>query len=323
MPILALPGEEELLGEAGEGAEVDAAELRERGGFPVVEAVAAGEGFEDPDVYGEGFEFAGAEEEDAVGDFFADAGEGAEAFFGGGVGEGFRLLEPAGVGGEKAGGLADVAGAEAEEAGAELGLGDGGELRPGGEGVAVAAGERGAVAGGEEGDHLLDLHDLLGGAAEEAEERLPEGLTEEAEAGEGGEAAGEVGVAAPGERIGKGGEVAVGAEVVGERGGGGGDEGGGGAPLDLAGGLGEAEADEVGGPLAEPGGIGLALPAEGLAAVEGFGEDGRGEGWEAGEGAEGGPGGIYDLGITIYDWGRGGGGEGYLGRAGHRSGGLS
>lgn len=45
MPILPLPGEEELLGEASEGAEVEAAELGEGGGFPVFEAVAAGEGF--------------------------------------------------------------------------------------------------------------------------------------------------------------------------------------------------------------------------------------------------------------------------------------
>lgn len=128
---VAFEGEEVLLGEAGERAEVDAAEMRDLGGFPAVEAVTAGHGFDDPRVDGEGFEFAGAEEEDAVGDFFADAGEGAEAFFRGGVGERFGFVEPAGVRGEELGGFGNVAGAETEEAGAEIAFGDVRELGPG------------------------------------------------------------------------------------------------------------------------------------------------------------------------------------------------
>ena len=71
---LAFPAEQILLGEAGEGAEVRAAEVGDLGGLPAVETVAAGEGFQDPGVDGEGLELAGAEEEHAVGDFFADAG---------------------------------------------------------------------------------------------------------------------------------------------------------------------------------------------------------------------------------------------------------
>ncbi len=55
-----------------------------------------------------------------------------------------------------------------------------------------------AVMTGEEGDHFLDLHDLLGGAAEEAKQGFSERLSRNAQAGEGGEAAGEVGIAAPG-----------------------------------------------------------------------------------------------------------------------------
>lgn len=130
---MALEGEEVLLGEAGERAEVDAAEMRDLRGFPAIETVAARHGFDDPGIDGKGFEFAGAEEEDAVSDFFADAGKGAEAFFRRGVGERFGFVEPARVGGEKAGGFGDVAGAEAEEAGAEVGFGNLGELGPGGE----------------------------------------------------------------------------------------------------------------------------------------------------------------------------------------------
>jgi hypothetical protein len=126
---------------------------------------------------------------------------------------------------------------------------------------------------GEEGDHLFDLDDLFRGAAEEAEKGFAERLAEDAEAGEVGDAAGEVQIAAPGERVGERGEIAVGAEVAGEGGGGrGSGEGDGDAEFETVGG-GEAEADEVVREDAEPGVVGMAVPAEGLAAVEGFGED--------------------------------------------------
>jgi len=151
------------------------------------------------------------------------------------------------------------------------------------------------VALGEEGDHLFDLDDLLGGAAEEAEERFAERLAENAEAGETDHAAGEVRIAAPGERVGERGEVAVDAEIAGERGLGGGGERGGGAPLEAIVGR-EAKLGEMRGPGAEPGVVGLAEPAEGLAAVEGFGQDVGGEGREVFEGMPGGPGGIHRCG---------------------------
>lgn len=144
------------------------------------------------------------------------------------------------MGGEEVGGAFDVAGAEAELAGSEVGLGGGGELGPGREGVRetitilVKVGgrwvgvfvtyyvtnfwgdrERGAVALGEEGEHLFDLDDLLGGAAEEGEEGFAEGLAEDAQAGVTGEACGEVGVAGCGQSRGDGGgAVVVKAEVV-------------------------------------------------------------------------------------------------------------
>jgi len=132
----ALVGEEELLGQAGERAEVGASELGELWGAPTFEAVATGEGLEDPHVDGKGFEPARAEEKDAVGDFLPDAGELAESGLGGGVGESFGFLKPAGMRGEKAGGFADVFGAKTEQAGAEVAFGDGCENGPGGEGVA-------------------------------------------------------------------------------------------------------------------------------------------------------------------------------------------
>lgn len=65
-----------------------------------------------------------------------------------------------------------------------------------------------AVVLGEEREHLFDLNDLFRGAAEEAEEGFAEGLAEDAQAGEGGETLREMGVAAPGERVGEGARVA-------------------------------------------------------------------------------------------------------------------
>lgn len=123
------------MGESGGGAVVDAAEVGDLGGGPVGQAVAAGHGFEHPGVDREGFGVAEAEEGDAVGDLFTYAGEGEEARFGGGVGQGGGLVQPGGVGGEEVGGLFDGAGAEAEFAGAEVRFGGGGELGPGGEGA--------------------------------------------------------------------------------------------------------------------------------------------------------------------------------------------
>ena len=55
----------------------------------------------------------------------------------------------------------------------------------------------GAVVLREEGDHFLDLHDLLSRTAQKAEEGFAKRLTWDAEAGECGDAFGDVWVAAP------------------------------------------------------------------------------------------------------------------------------
>jgi hypothetical protein len=104
------------------------------------------------------------------------------------------------------------------------------------------------VAFGEEGDHLLDLDDLLGGAAEEAEEGFAEGLAQKTEAGKGRDALREMRIAAPGERIGQGGPVGVEGEVAADGGFGGRGEGA--APSE--GGVKLAELNEIFGPEAGP-----------------------------------------------------------------------
>jgi hypothetical protein len=71
---MALVGEEVLLGEACEGAEMSAAELGNLGGFPANEAIAAFHGSQDPNVDRKCFEPTSAEKECAISDFFADAG---------------------------------------------------------------------------------------------------------------------------------------------------------------------------------------------------------------------------------------------------------
>ena len=104
----AFPGEKVLLGEAGGGAEVGAAEMGDLSGRPASELVAPGHGFDHPRVDGEGFELTGAKEEHAVGDFFADAGEREEAGFGLDVGQCGGLVQPTGVRGQKLGGAGDI-----------------------------------------------------------------------------------------------------------------------------------------------------------------------------------------------------------------------
>ncbi len=113
--------EEVLLGVAGVGAEV--------GFYKVFEAFGGGlafwevellDGFLDPDIDGEGVLEAVGEEEDAVGDFFADAGELAEGCAGGGGGEGAEGFEVELACSDDAGGLEEVGGAEAHFAIAQV-----------------------------------------------------------------------------------------------------------------------------------------------------------------------------------------------------------
>src|SRR5207245_523441 len=136
------------------------------------------------------------------------------------------FLEPARMRREEARRFRDVARAKTEQAFAEIGFGNFGELGPRrkptweGRGAWVE-GRRGvkrrAVALGEQGQHLLDLHDLFCGAAEEAEERLAEGLAEDAQTGERHEATRQMWIAAPRQRVREAGEIAIGGEIRRER----------------------------------------------------------------------------------------------------------
>ena len=265
----AFVGEEVLLGEAGLGAEVRAAEVGDLGGFPAVEVVAAGEGLENPRVDGEGFEAAGSEKENAVGDLFTDALECEQALFGFGVGGVFSGFEPTGVRGEETGDDGDVAGAKAERAGAKLLLGNGGEFRPSGQGVG-SVGQGAAVAGGEQGLHLFDLGDLLGGTANEAEEGFAKRLAEDAQAGKGVHGGGQVGIAAPGQQVGSGGWAAQVVVKRGRRGCGIGVVWRGELKSAVTGD--EANEDVVAGPLAFEGVLRAGVPAKGLPTVEQLGE---------------------------------------------------
>lgn len=129
--MAAFPSEKILLGQAGPRSEMGPAEMRDLGGFPPGETIAAFEGLEDPGVHGKGFEFAGAEQQDAVGDFFADAGQFEQARLGGGVGQVLGLIQPAGALGDVVGRSMNIFGAETEEAGAQVLFGNGREFGPG------------------------------------------------------------------------------------------------------------------------------------------------------------------------------------------------
>ena len=124
-----------MLGEAGEGAEVRTAKLGDLRGFPADETVARGHRLQNPGVHRKSLQSARSEEQHAVGDFFAHAGEFKQAGLGRGVGERLGLVEPAGARSESACGFGNVARAKSELAGAELGFGNGGEFGPGGQAV--------------------------------------------------------------------------------------------------------------------------------------------------------------------------------------------
>ena len=129
------------------------------------------------------------------------------------------------------------------------------------------------MALGEECHHLFDLHDLLGGAAKEAKQGFAEGLTQNAQIGKRGDAPGEMGVAAPRQRIGERAGIAVTIEVAQQRSSGIGSECG---PVQPGVGV-EAEARDVAIPLAEEGAARLGLPTKCLPAVNRLREDRRGQ----------------------------------------------
>jgi hypothetical protein len=67
--------------------------------------------------------------------------------------------------------------------------------------------ERSPVPFGEQGHHLLDLHDLLCGAAKKSQQGFAERLAQNPQAGERRATLGQVGVGAPRQRVGEGVEI--------------------------------------------------------------------------------------------------------------------
>ena len=290
----AFPSEKILLREPGEWPEVGTAKLGDLSWFPTVEPVAAREGLENPRIDGKCCELAGPEEEDAIGNFFTDARKRAEPSFSVGVRHNLGRFEPAGVRRQKLGGLGNITSAEAELAGAQGGFGDNGEGRPSWQRVSGACSAelrpggdfrwlRGAMALCEKGQHLFDLADLLGRAAQEAKEGFTKRLPEDMQALKFLEALREMRIASPRQGIGECGEVAVGPEIGCERSSGGGGSGGRGDPFQALF-RPEAEPDEVVRPLAKPRAVRLLMPAESLTAIQRFREDGGAEAGSAQQG---------------------------------------
>ena len=85
----------------------------------------------------------------------------------------------------------------------------------------------------EQRHHLFYLHDLLGRAAEKAEQRLPQRLTQNAQTRKSHEAAGEVWITAPRERVDERVMIKIEAEIARQSHRGGGVVGGWGAPFEL------------------------------------------------------------------------------------------
>jgi hypothetical protein len=197
--------EEVLLGPAGVGAEMGAGELSQLAGGDALFAgeIDPAEGAFDPHVDGERVVESAGEQQRAVGDLLADAGE-FDQFFQRVVvvhrAQGVEVELPAI---DQARGGEEVFGAEAEFAVPELlvrGAGDGGNGR---EGVMVGV-DRLAEPLGEEIDDLANLDDLFRRTGDERGETFPGFLTDDAQtvvfagglmeegiAGEGGEDFGE------------------------------------------------------------------------------------------------------------------------------------
>ena len=134
---------------------------------------------------------------------------------------------------------------------------------------------------GEESKHLLDLDDLLGGAAQKTQERLTERLAQNSEAGKPRQTSGDVSVTAPRQTVGELAGIAGDIEIVREgrtreR-----DPGLGGRPTQDAARI-QGQPNQVITKNTEPKLV-LATPPKGLATVECLGEHDRREGggqWE-------------------------------------------
>lgn len=142
------------------------------------------------------------------------------------------------------------------------------------------------MARGQQRDHLFDLHNLLGGTAEKAEQRLAEGLAREGEAWKGGQTAGEMAVTAPRESIGQRGKIAAAGEINRQGLGHAGLHGRGGGPFKRAGvrRSGQAKTGNTIRPNALPRAVPGLLPTERLAAIKSLGEHGGCERRQTGQG---------------------------------------
>src|SRR3954469_8541755 len=98
---------------------------------PVVQPVTSRKRFENPHINGKRFEPAGAEEEHAIGNFFADARQETQAFLRYRVGQRFGFFEPAGMRGEKTRGLRDVPRTKSQQTRSQFGFRNLRELGPG------------------------------------------------------------------------------------------------------------------------------------------------------------------------------------------------
>jgi len=110
---------------------MNAAEMGDLGRLPALQPVMPGHRLDDPDVDGKGLEAPAAVQQDAVRDFFANAGQQAQAGARLPVGQRLRCFQPTRMGGKKPGGLVDMAGAKTELARAQPGFGHAGEPIPG------------------------------------------------------------------------------------------------------------------------------------------------------------------------------------------------
>ena len=175
--------EEVLLGPAGVGAEVGAGKFAEFAGGDALFAgeIDAAEGALDPHVDGESVVESAGEQQHAIGDFLANAGQFDQLFEGAVVFHRPQGMKVNLAAIDHARGGEEVFRTEAEFAIPELlvrGAGDGGNGR---EGVVLGV-NRLAEPLGEQADDLTDLHDLFGRTGDERGEAFPGFLADDAQA---------------------------------------------------------------------------------------------------------------------------------------------
>jgi len=175
--------EEVLLSPAGVGAEVVAGEMSQLAGGDalVVGEIDAAQGTFDPDIDGEGVVESAGEEEGAVGDFLADAGEFYQFFQSALVFHRGQGIEVELTAIDQACGGEEVLRAKAEFAVPELFMGRAGDGGDGGKGMMRVV-NRFAKALRQQTDDLADLDNLFGRAGNERGETFPGFLADDAQA---------------------------------------------------------------------------------------------------------------------------------------------